>query len=439
MPVGAEDYLTRLELDRLQGQRLRTLLDAVLPGNRFYSRKISQSGLPVDRLHEPDVFRRLPFTTKAELIADQQAQPPYGSNLSFPLSHYTRMHQTSSTSGQPLRWLDTPKSWEWMLGCWHHVYRAAKIEPSDRFFFPFSFGPFLGFWTAFEAATRFGCLALAGGGMTSLARLRFLLDNRVTALVCTPTYALRLAEVARENGLVLGKETPGYAVRAVVVGGEPGGSIPETRRRIEEAWQARVFDQSGMTEIGPATCECCQGGVHILEADFIAEIIDAKTGQPAPPGIVGELVLTNLGRLGSPLLRYRTGDLVRVDPCGCDCGRTFLRLAGGILGRTDDMIHVRGNNLYPSSLEAVIHRFPEVAEYRVSIVHAGALAEVRILVEPVHDAVGIDLAERVAKAIRQELLFRAQVDTVLPGSLPRFEMKAKRIVHENHETSRNQA
>src|SRR5207248_2152489 len=205
-----------------------------------------------------------------ELIADQAAHPPYGSNLTFPLAQYTRLHQTSGTSGQPLRWLDTNKSWEWMLGCWQQCFRAALLDTSDRIFFPFSFGPFLGFWTAFEAATRYGCLALAGGGMTSLARLRFLCDNRVTVVVSTPTYALRLAEVARDNGIVLGNQTPGYAVRAVIVGGEPGGGIPATRRRIEESWQARLFDQSGMTEIGPATCECLEapGGLHLLEGDF---------------------------------------------------------------------------------------------------------------------------------------------------------------------------
>jgi phenylacetate-CoA ligase len=433
MAAGGEERLTRADLDRLQRERLRALLDVALPGNRFYADKIAKSGLPVARLHEPDVYCRLPFTTKTELIADQQAHPPYGSNLSFPLGQYTRMHQTSGTSGQPLRWLDTTRSWEWMLDCWHQVYRAARIEPTDRFFFPFSFGPFLGFWTAFEAATRFGCLALAGGGMTSLARLRFLVDNRVTVIVGTPTYALRLAEVAREHGMVLGRATPGYSVRAVIVGGEPGGGIPETRRRIEDSWQARLFDQSGMTEIGPATYECFEapGGLHLLEADFLPEVIDPNTTQPVPPGTVGELVLTNLGRLGSPLLRYRTGDLVRVDQRGCSCGRTFARLDGGILGRTDDMIHIRGNNLYPSSLEAVIRRFAEVAEYRVAITHKGSLPEVRITVEPVPEAEGAgDLAERVAEAIRQELLFRAEVELVPPATLPRFELKTKRFVHQ---------
>jgi phenylacetate-CoA ligase len=432
MSAGAEDRLTRPMLEELQRQRLRALLDTVLPANRFYADKIAQAGLPTAHLHEKDIFARLPFTTKAELIADQRAHPPYGTNLTFPLSHYTRLHQTSGTSGEPLRWLDTNASWEWALGCWRQVYRAARIEAGERIFFAFSFGPFLGFWTAFEAVTRHGCLALAGGGMTSLARLRFLIDNRASAVVCTPTYALRLGETARDNGIVLGHQTPNYAVRAVIVGGEPGGGIPATRRRIEEIWQARLFDQHGMTEIGPATYECFEnpGGLHLLEADFIGEVIDPTSGQPLAPGNVGELVLTNLGRTGSPLLRYRTGDLVRVDPRPCPCGRSFLRLEGGILGRTDDMIHVRGNNLYPSSLEAVIRRFAEVAEYRVVIARREEMAEVRVSLEPVSELAGEHLAERVAQAIRQELLFRAEVDVVALGTLPRFEMKAKRIVHE---------
>jgi len=432
MPPGAEDHLTRVELDRLQEGRLRALLDAILPQNLFYAAKLSATALLLDRLHLREVFNQLPFTMKSELIADQKANPPYGTNLTYPLSQYTRLHQTSGTSGQPLRWLDTAETWSWVVGCWGQVYRAAWIEPADRFFFAFSFGPFLGFWSAFEGAGHRGCLTIAGGGLTSLARLRALIDNRCTAIVCTPTYALRLAEVAKENNIILGPETPGYSVRAVFVAGEPGGSIPETRRRIEQTWHARVFDQSGMTEIGAATYECFEGpgGLHVMEADFLPEIVDPMTGQPVQNGDIGELVLTNFGRIGSPLLRYRTGDLVRASKRPCPCGRSFLRLEGGILGRTDDMIHVRGNNLYPSALEAVIRRFAEIAEYRVALAANGPLTEVKISIEPAREAFGSHLAERVSQAIREELLFRAEVAEVPPGTLPRFEMKAKRIVHE---------
>jgi phenylacetate-CoA ligase len=422
-------FTPRAELDRVQQEQLSALLDAILPANAFYARKFAAAGLAGKAIRSPRDLQHVPFTTKAELVADQAANPPYGSDLTYPQASYTRLHQTSGTQGAPLRWLDTPQSWQRLKGCWSQILNIVGLEArKDRLCFPFSFGPFLGFWTAFEAADDFNCLKLATGGMSSLARLRLLLDNQATILLCTPTYALHLAQVAQENGIVLGPATPGFAVRALIVAGEPGGSIPATRSRIEEAWHARVFDHHGMTEVGPMSIECphAPGGLHILEGDYLIEVIDPNSGAEVPPGSIGELVVTNLGRIGSPVLRYRCGDLVRVDPRPCPCGRTFARLDGGILGRTDDMIPVRGNNVYPSSLEGVIRRFAEVAEYRVEIDTRAPLAEVHVEIEPVAGA-GAGLAERIAQAIRDDLLFRADVVTVAPGSLPRFEMKAQRI------------
>jgi len=431
MSATAEEHLARPDLERLQQERLRALVAEILPSNRFYARKFAECGISARDIHSPADLARLPFTTKAELLADQQADPPYGQNLTYPLSHYSRYHQTSGTTSQPLRWLDTAASWQWALRCWETLYRIAGLTAADRLLFPFSFGPFLGFWTAFEAAGRLGCLCLPGGGMNSAARLRFLLENQATILLCTPTYALRLAEVARQQGIKLTPATPGYAVRALIVAGEPGGSIPATRGRIEQLWGARVFDHAGLTEVGPAAIECAEnpGGLHLLEGDYVLEVINPQRGQPVPPGEVGEMVLTNLGRWGSPVLRYRTGDLVRLDPRPCPCGRGFAKLGGGILGRTDDMIHVRGNNVYPSTLEAVIRRFAEVVEYRVQVSEANQLTALRIEVEPVDPETGGDVAERISAAIREELLFRAEVVTVPPGSLPRFELKAQRIAH----------
>lgn len=391
--------------------RLSSLLNAILPTHRFYARKFA--GLPLDD------WTKLPFTTKAELLANQAAHPPYGELLTYPLERYTRLHQTSGTTGAPLRWLDTPESWERMLATWRAMFDVVGVTPSDRLMFAFSFGPFLGFWTGFESASRMGCLCLAAGGLSSGARLRMLLDNRATVLLCTPTYALHLAQFAKEQGVAIEK-----SVRAIIVAGEPGGSIPATRSRIEQAWQARVFDHSGMTEIGPLAIECPENpsGLHIVEDDYFAEVIDPKTGQPVPAGELGELVLTNLGRLGSPLLRYRTGDLVRVDREPCPCGRSWMRLAGGILGRTDDMITIRGNNVYPSALENVIRRFANIVEYRITIDRATSLAEMRIEIEATPET-----AAKLTDSIRDELMFRAEVMTVAPGTLPRFEMKAKRI------------
>src|SRR5262249_44062081 len=165
-------------------------------------------------------------------------------------------------------------------------------------------------------------------------------------------------------------------VRALIVAGEPGGNVPGTRARIEAAWGARVFDHSGMTEVGPLGIECPEapGGLHLIESVCLPEVIDPTTGRPVPPGVPGELVLTTFDRPGRPLIRYRTGDLVCADARPCPCGRSWVRLDGGIRGRVDDMIVLRGNNLYPGALQAVLHCFPEVAEYRVEVDRSAPLA-----------------------------------------------------------------
>jgi phenylacetate-CoA ligase len=414
-------FTDRRQLREHQESRLRSVLASLIPDNRFYAEKLAGFDLAKAKLAD------LPFTTKAELLADQEGHPPYGRVLSLPLACYSRLCQTSgTTTGRPLCWLDTPVSWNAMLGCWEQMFRLIGMHQDDRLFFPFSFGPFLGFWTAFDYATRTGYFTLPGGGMSSSARLRFMQEHRVTAVFCTPTYALHLAEVAAKEGIDL----PASTVRMLIVAGEPGGSIPETRRRIETAWGARVIDHSGMTEIGPMAIECWQapGGPHLLEADYIAEVIDPTTGKEVSPGQTGELVVTNLSRTGSPLVRYRTGDLAQLDVEPCSCGCVFARLKGGILGRVDDMIHLRGNNLYPGAIENILRRIPEVAEYRLVVEETPTLSNLRIEIEPMPSASSSILVDRISKLVRDELLFRADVVCVSPGTLPRYEMKAQRLI-----------
>jgi phenylacetate-CoA ligase len=415
------------QIQDLQARKLQALLADILPINAFYTRKFQEAGLNSDNFTSLKNFSSIPFTTRIEIQEDQAEHPPYGTNLTYPIAHYHRLCQTSGTHGKPLRWLDTKESWDWMLDCWTQYYRLMGLRPDDRLFFGFSFGPFLGFWTAFEAACRLGNLCLPGGGMSSTARLRFLLDNKATIVLGTPTYVQHLADVAKAEGIDLARSS----VRALIVAGEPGGSIPETRRRLEEGWGGRVFDHNGMTEIGPTGMECQEnpGGLHLLETEYIVEAIDPETTLPVERAAIGELVLTNLGRTGSPLIRYRTGDLVCLETEACPCGLKLARLKGGLLGRVDDMIHVRGNNVYPSALEAVIRRFPEVAEYRVEIRQRTALPSLRIEVERSAQSEVNGIAERIDQAIREEFLFRAEVREVAPGTLPRFEMKAQRFKH----------
>jgi phenylacetate-CoA ligase len=275
-----------------------------------------------------------------------------------------------------------------------------------------------------------GCLAIPGGGLRSAARLRAIIETSVTVLCCTPTYAMRLAEAAGEEDIDL----TAAKVRTIVVAGEPGGSVPTVRSRVSKLWHgARVVDHHGMTEIGPVSYGCPRRPdvLHIMEDSYIAEVIDPESGSPVPRGVTGELVLTNLGRLGSPLLRYRTSDMVQAAvEDRCECGSYDLALNGGILGRTDDMLVVRGVNVYPGAVDNILRGFEAVSEYRVAIQNHRSLPELSIQVEPAPEYAGdSSLTHRLEAALTNAFALRIPVSLVLPGSLPRFEMKARRWVN----------
>ncbi|HEU0002682.1 MAG TPA: AMP-binding protein [Ktedonobacteraceae bacterium] len=409
----------RSRIEAHQLARLQDGLKRILPHNRFYQQKLLQDGetLSIERLAD---LAYLPFTTKRELVSDQEGHPLFGTNLTYPAGEYVRFHQTSGTSGSPLKILDTQESWDWWAECWTSIYRAAGVSRDDIVFLAFSFGPFIGFWSAYEGAKRLGALTVPGGGMDSLQRLRAIQEIGATVLVCTPSYALRLAEVAQEHEMDLRESS----VRVTIHAGEPGASIPATRERIEQAWGARTYDHTGMTEMGAFGFSCSErNGVHVNEGEFIAEILDPVTGQPVPEGQVGELILTNLGRWGCPAIRYRTGDLVRHGGYSCPCGRAFLMLPGGVLGRADDMLIVRGVNVYPSALANILHRFPEVIEYRVIVTKNGPLDEIALQVE-----CPSGLISTIQEELRVALNLRVPMEAVESGTLPRFELKAKRVV-----------
>ena len=417
----------RAQLESLQLQKLSELLKTIIPRNRFWTSKFQAAGVDSRAIRTLEDFRTLPLCTKAELVTDQAAQAPYGSNLTFPSTRYRRLHQTSGTTGRPIRWMDTQESWDWFMECWRQIYSLAGLTTWDRLFFPFSFGPFIGFWAAFEGALRYGNFSIAGGGLSTSVRLQAMIENEATIVCCTPTYALRMAEVAEAEGIDL-KET---SVRMLIVAGEPGGTIPATRKRIEELWEARVIDHWGMTEIGSLATESEDrpGGLYLLETECIAEVLDAE-GNSVPPGETGELVVTNLGRPGSPLIRYRTGDLVRLSIESDPRGRVLKWMDGGILGRVDDMLIVRGNNVFPSSIEAVIRELSGVAEFQIEVRTIREMKELNVVVEPVADRQNelAELIEQVRLSLRQRLGFAVDVRGVESGTLPRFELKSRRVV-----------
>ncbi|NOY28639.1 MAG: phenylacetate--CoA ligase, partial [Planctomycetes bacterium] len=361
------ESLDREALADHQLARLNDLLAAILPANEFYAGKLANGP---QRLESLEQLAELPFTSKEELIRDLADQPT-PANLTWPLQQYVRYHQTSGTRGRPLPVYDTAADWQWWIDGWQFVLDAAEISSKDRAMLAFSFGPFIGFWSAHDALIERGALVIPGGGMNSLARLELIKRTGTTALFCTPTYALHLAEVADENKINLAH----FEIRKIVVAGETGGSVPATRARIEAAWNARVTDHSGASEVGPwGYGDREQRGLHVLESEFVAEFLSYETGKPASAGELSHLVLTALGRHGMPIIRYRTGDLVR--PTWPEEGRNrFVLLEGGVLGRADDMMVVRGVNIFPSSIEQILRSFPEVVEFRLTARKRGEMDE----------------------------------------------------------------
>lgn len=423
-PVYLDPFIETLgkeALNQIQLKKFQLMLAPILKSNAFYRRKLSAAGIkrPEDIKTYED-FQKIPFTTKVDLTKDQIDNPPYGTNLTYSLDKYIRIHQTSGTTGEPMRCLDTEESWDWWARCWSAVYHAAGVTSLDRIFFAFSFGPFIGFWSAHEGARMISALAIPGGGMSSYQRVKAIMVNDISVLVCTPTYALHLAEVAEQENIDIANSN----VRITIHAGEPGASIPATKERIESSWGARCYDHAGATEVGAWGFECqAQSGLHVNEGEFIFEVIDPETGQLSNEG---EIIITNLGRVGMPVIRYRTGDRVKLAEGMCECGRTFRRLEGGIIGRVDDALIIRGVNVFPSALENIVRKFSEVTEYAVNVYRKSELDIMEIRIE-VRGANPEEVAAAVRKDIHNGLGLRVDVNPVPFGTLPRYDLKSRRI------------
>jgi phenylacetate-CoA ligase len=326
--------------------------------------------------------------------------------------------------------LDGPKDWEWIAEMWCYAFWGFGVRPADTVFFAFSYGTFVGFWGAQYACEKIGALVLPGGNMTTEARVRMIADAGATVVCSTPTYALRMAQEARKIGVDL----PGGAVSRLILSGEPAGSIPATKALIETQWGAKSADTAGMTELGTIMifeCDHQPGGTHIIEDHYVEEVVDPETGDPVGYGEEGERVVTSFGRGFIPVLRYRTRDLVcRVPADRCSCGRTFDIYDGGIRGRVDDMKVIRGTNVYPRAVEAIVRRYDRVDEFQIRLFTAdGIRDEIEVLVEGVGgEDLGDLLPELATRLSEAHEGLRIPVRQAEPGSLPRFELKARRLV-----------
>jgi phenylacetate-CoA ligase len=430
----AHETMPREQLEALQLRKLRTLVawaDANVP---FHAERLRAAGVTADSLQTLEDIRRIPFMTRDEWMQGQLESPPYGTMLAARPERAIRYHTTSGTTGKtPLRVLDSMKDWEWIAEMWCYGLWGFGVRPADSVFIAFGYATFIGFWGLHYASEKIGALVLPGGAMPTDARVSAIVDSGATVVASTPTYALRMAQEAKTLGIDLANAP----VQRLILSGEPAGSIPATKALIEAQWGARAADTAGMTEVGTIMvfeCERQPGGTHIIEDHYIEEVVDPETDEPVPYGEMGERVVTSFGRGFIPVLRYRTRDfVVRVPHDACDCGRTFDIYEGGLRGRVDDMKLVRGTNVYPRAVEAIVRDHPEIDEFQIRLfTEEGIRDEIEVLVEIPDETVdGSSLVDGLGRELAEaHENLRFGVRQVELGSLPRFELKAKRVVDE---------
>lgn len=426
------ETLPRDELRALQLQRFREQLAYVAEHSPFYRRKLDEADVEPDEIESLADVRAVPTTSKHELREAQGTDPfPYGELLAGEPADVTEYHQTSGTTGKPVRQADSWHDWEWWGDCWATVLWAQGIRPDDRVFFPFSYNVFVAFWAAHYACERIGAEVVPGGNLPSAQRVRKMDELDVTAFMSTPTYALRLAEVAREEGY----EPAEFAIETVVCAGEPGASVPGTKQRIETEWGADVYDHAGATETGAwgFTCEGDSVGLHFNEAQFLVEVLD-ENGEPVDPGERGELVITPLNRHAQPYVRFELTDQVKLsEPSACDCGRTFRFAEGGVLGRSDDLTKINGVLFSPTAVEDTVRAYEPVAdEFEVVIDTHEEKTDLDVLTVVVERGPNADRADEairtgLRKELKQALSITPRVEVEPFETLARPELKADRV------------
>ena len=425
------ETLGRAQLEALQLAKLRRQVAWAKQRSPWFRRTLAAFD-PV-QLNSIADLRRLPMLTREDWMNSQADHPPYGELPTIGGDGAIRVHTTSGTTGKaPLRALDSRKDWAWIAEMWAYGIWGCGVRPGDTAYIAFGYGSFIGFWGLHYSMEKIGVLNVPGGAQTTEARVRQIIDFGATVVASTPTYALRMAQEAQ----ALGVDLPGSAVSRIILSGEPAGSIPQTKALIEAQWGAKAFDTAGMTEIGTIMvfeCEHQPGGTHIIEDHVIEEVIDPDTLAPVAYGEAGERVVTSFGRGAIPLLRYRTGDQVcKVPAAVCSCGRGFDIYQGGILGRVDDMKIIRGTNVYPRAIEAIVREYSDVDEFQTVITREGVRDEITLRVELKSDIPG-DRWEGLAETLHNRLALAHEglnfrIELAGAGELPRFELKAKRTI-----------
>ena len=418
------ETLSRSEIEVLQLERLRKTVTHCM-NSPFYRKRFEDKGLSPDSIKSLDDLKKIPFTTKQDLRDNY----PFGI-ASVPLEKAVRLHSSRGTTGNPTVILHTQKDLdEWANAVARCLYMVG-LRPGDVFQNSSGYGMFTGGLGFQYGAERLGMLTVPAAAGNTKRQLKFITDFGTTALHAIPSYVTRLHEVMQEMGIDPRRDTK---LRTLVIGAEPHSE--EQRRRIEEMMGVKAYNSFGMSEMcGPGVAFECQqqNGLHIWEDYYIVEIIDPNTLEPVPEGEVGELVLTTINREAMPLLRYRTRDLTRILPGECPCGRHHIRL-DRMKGRSDDMIILKGVNIFPIQIETVLMQFKELtSNYLITLETRDTNDE--MIVEVELDKLFTDdytrlqvLAREITRLLKDEILVTPLVKLVPKGTLPQSDGKAVRV------------
>ena len=439
MIEGADKYwnpiletMPREQLRALQLKKFKRILQWAYEHSKFHRQLYTEAGMEPGDIKTFEDIAQVPQVEKAMMRDIQRKDPfPYGDALCVPLEKVTEFHQTSGTTGQPVYQPDTWQDWEWWSEAWSYIMYAQGFRNTDRIFIPFGYNIFVAYWAGHYAGEKMGCEVVPGGVLDTKARLLKMQELKATAMMATPTYVLGMADVARRDlGLDPAKD---LNISKILCAGEPGASIPSTKKRMEEAWGAKVYDHVGATEIGAWGYECTAqpGGLHVNEALFLVEIEDIETGEIiTEPGRRGKLIMTAFDREAQPCVRFDSKDIAEWAAEPCPCGRTFRWIKGGVVGRADDITKVKGVLLAPSAIEEVVRSFPELSdEFEVIVTKKGDVDDITLKVELVPEAVGQreEVEARLVDQLRLKTNLRYNLEFHEYNTLPRYQVKARRF------------
>jgi phenylacetate-CoA ligase len=426
------------KLQILQIKKFKRIFKWAYDCSKFHRKLYREAGINPEDIKSIEDIQYVPKVEKSMMRDIQRKEPfPYGDALCVPIDEVTIFRQTSGTTGQPVYQPDTWQDWEWWMECWSYILWAQGYRPHDRVFIPFGYNIFVAFWAGHYAAEKIGCEVIPGGVLDTKARLLKIEELQATAMMGTPTYILGMAETAR---MKLDMDPSQLPINKITCAGECGASIPSTKKRLEDAWGAKVYDHAGATEIGAWSFECADqpGGMHVNEALFLVEIEDVETGEIIEaPGRRGKMVITALDRLAQPCVRFDSKDVIEWAAEPCSCGRTSRLIKGGVVGRADDITKVKGVLLAPSAIEEVVRSIKGLGdEYEVIVEKKGDTDQIKLRVEVLPEA------EDQCTLIENELVDQLRLKTNLRydieicgcETLPRYDVKAKRFKDSRKET-----